>query len=222
MRDHGVLRVVEVGGWQELADADDDHHATDETEENGVEGVREGVGEDGPSQKGRDELGRAGEQGPQECVDAVSGGVVDWEGDAETLWDVVDGDGECEDGADRWIVQRGNECGQSLWEIVQTDGECRIDAHSDETLLPLERLSAVSSIGFVVSCVFVRDYRCWFLRWRWRWRFIVIVVPVIVVAVCILGLQFLAHFLYLFKIANWIIAAAWSAYCGIAVGWLIG
>ena len=81
-----VRRVVLLRGRQELMDADVDHEAGHQPEDDPVRAVVHGVGQHEPAQPGTDRFGDAGDEGPFERLPPVLGRVIDRDRDTEALW----------------------------------------------------------------------------------------------------------------------------------------
>mmetsp|Transcript_61237 Transcript_61237/g.181105 ORF Transcript_61237/g.181105 Transcript_61237/m.181105 type:complete len:411 (+) Transcript_61237:361-1593(+) len=132
VRHDGVLWVIPVSRREELPRADGDHHPPHEPEEDGIHLVRKGVGEDGPPQEGSNGLGHTGDARPKERLPAISRGVVDGEGDAKALRDIVYANGNSQDESDARILQCRDEGGKALREVMQSDGDGSVHPHPHE------------------------------------------------------------------------------------------
>jgi len=132
-----------VRGRQQLLDRDEDHHASDDAKHDSVHEVKVVNGDHhAVADKGADGLAKTAdcrqEESGEKRKDKMRTGkslpadiplhartscVVDRHGDADSLGNVVDGDGNREGRADGGVVQSGHERGQTFRKVVDGDGE---------------------------------------------------------------------------------------------------
>ena len=147
--------AVGAAGGEEFVDADVDHDAGDAGEENAHEGWGYGsisaaaAGEGAEEEKGdggADGFGEAAEDGIEEGLAAVAGGIKDGDGNADAFGDVVEGDGDGDGEADAGVLEGGEEGGKAFGEVVDADGQGGEKAHAHELVVP---------VGMVVDAVFL-------------------------------------------------------------------
>mmetsp|Transcript_77300 Transcript_77300/g.169032 ORF Transcript_77300/g.169032 Transcript_77300/m.169032 type:complete len:229 (-) Transcript_77300:557-1243(-) len=122
---HLVLWVVAHCDRNQFVERDHDHHPSDDTEENGIDSVAHVLTsslDNGPGHERSDRFGKTRHEGQREAFKPGARGVVDGQSDAQTLGDVVDGDGDRQSDANRGVGQGTNVASETFGHVV--DGDC--------------------------------------------------------------------------------------------------
>ena len=139
----------------EFTNGNNHHHSRNHAKQDGIEGVRKGIGENQPRQEARQWFGNPRQHGPTKGLPSVPRGIVDWHGDTQSFGDVVNGNGHGEDSSHFGIVQGGNKGGQSFGEIVETNRQGRIERHAHQMLIILFRVLLFRNHGFIFGDIFI-------------------------------------------------------------------
>lgn len=123
-----IRRIVVMRSWDQFAYSTYDHHSCNEGKHDTINGMREVISQTGPTQEGSKRFSHSGKQGPREGLPAMPRGVVDWHGDTQSFRDVVESNGNRQDGPNAWIAQCGNKRGESLGKVVNANGQDRVEA----------------------------------------------------------------------------------------------
>mmetsp|Transcript_51988 Transcript_51988/g.130606 ORF Transcript_51988/g.130606 Transcript_51988/m.130606 type:complete len:308 (+) Transcript_51988:471-1394(+) len=128
-----VAWVISERGWDELLEADVNHDAANETEQNGERTGRHGICQHHPRKQTSDGLGNATQHAPPECLALAAGGVVDGHTDGDPLGNVVNSDCHRHADSEDGVSEGGGERGDALREVVQGQGAPTEDAQVLQT-----------------------------------------------------------------------------------------